>query len=92
MERLFGKMAAAITVYQLLRHNSGLNDFESHGLCCGFDAKVLRNGTGTHSPMESFAFMGVQSRPAWGAGCRVSSDCVFVCEPGECFPTARSTS
>jgi CubicO group peptidase (beta-lactamase class C family) len=56
MVELFGPMAANITVDNIFRMNSGLNDFECHS--CNFDTPVLINSTNSpqevHSPMESF--------------------------------------
>jgi CubicO group peptidase (beta-lactamase class C family) len=85
MVELFGSMAANITVDNLFRMNSGLNDFECRS--CNFDTQVLVNSTNTpqevHSPMESFEY--VASLGPFTEECKKTFECTFVCEPGTCF-------
>lgn len=72
--------------------NSGLNDFELHGVT--FDEDVLRNSTQNpdvvHSPFETFSevasFDDYSAEKCKSHGVlRHTKECTFICEPGTCF-------
>jgi len=73
---LMGKNATNVTVGNLIRMQSGINDFHFKD----YDHSLLVNGNHVHSPLEMLeAVAGHKGK----FGC-TTFDCTYVCEPGTC--------
>lgn len=76
MVDLFGPLAAKVTVGNILKMQSGINDFDIPD----FDHYTLENGNHFESPLDALYVIAGMSGPL---GC-TNYNCTFVCVPGNC--------